>query len=183
MSANDLLYNDFNCETQRGEANTFNTVRGDLKKDAHSKIWTFVVAHFEGLKVFDEKFSMNDLEGKKIYSGGTKGNWLSRYINGTGVGKIIGKATNNYESTVENIASSIIVHEWYSHIKKNYGTDTKDHRFAYKNVIDYKYLWNKTTLDYKEFNLKKLFKFTKNETKKEVNDLNYIKLYNEYVNK
>ena len=65
-----------------------------------------------------------------------------------------------YETTVENIQSSVIVHEWYSHIMKKNGDRFKSHRLAYKNVINYKTLWNKTTDSYKRFYLKQLLLYT-----------------------
>ena len=44
--------------------------------------------------------------------------------------KIIGTGGYSYETTVENIASSVIVYEWYSHGKKYNSDEYKSHRLA-----------------------------------------------------
>ena len=95
--------------------------------------------------------------------------------------KIIGTGGYSYETTVENIASSVIVHEWYSHGKKYNSDEYKSHRLAYKNVINFKQLWNKTTDEYKKFNLQQLLKYTKKETGRNNVDPLYRRLYNKYV--
>ena len=58
---------------------------------------------------------------------------------------------DKYEGTVENIASTIIVHEWYSHRLMHYGDRYYDHHLAYENVIKFKELWRLTTDNYKSF--------------------------------
>ena len=52
-------------------------------------------------------------------------------------GKIQGsdKYANVYETTVENIQSSVIVHEWYSHMIKGNSDKYKSHRLAYKMLL------------------------------------------------
>ena len=95
--------------------------------------------------------------------------------------KIIGTGGYSYETTVENIASSVIVHEWYSHGKKYNSDEYKSHRLAYKNVINFKRLWDKTTDEYKKFNLQQLLKYTKKETGRNNVDPRYRRLYNKYV--
>mgnify|MGYP003552534097 FL=1 len=75
-----------------------------------------------------------------------------------------------------------IVHEWYSHIKKNNGDRYKSHRLAYKNVINFKYFWNNTTDDYKGFNVRTLLKYTTDETRQKTVDPPYRYSYNKYKN-
>lgn len=94
--------------------------------------------------------------------------------------KIDGTDLYTYESTVENIASSIIVHEWFSHGMKKYSDDKKNHRFAYMNVIDYYKLWKNTTTKYKIFVLKKLIKYTIKETNQKYVDKKYWPIYKKF---
>ena len=84
---------------------------------------------------------------------------------------------------MENIQSSVVVHEWYSHIKKGQGNFPylKSHRLAYKNVINYKALWDKTTDAYKGFNLEGLQRYTKEETGRTQVDPLYRNLYKKYI--
>ncbi len=185
MSASELLYNEsFNVKTQKGEANTYDKVRNELTGDAKSKIWTHIASKMEGQQIYDETFSMSDLTGGKIYFDATiNGNWESSYALGKGKGKISGSDKYSYETTVENIQSSIGVHEYYSHIKKNQGYRYSSHRLAYKNVINYKTLWNKTTDAYKGFNMRALLKYTKSETGRTRVDPLYRNLYKKYKDK
>ena len=185
MSANELLYNEsYDFTTQKGEANTYDRVRNDLTGEAKSKIWTNIASRMEGMQIYDETFSMSNLKGGKIYfDEDIGGSWESAYVQGKGKGKISGSDRYNYETTVENIQSSIGVHEYYSHIKKNQGDKFSSHRLAYKNVINYKPLWDKTTNAYKGFNMRALLKYTKSETHKSKVDPLYRNLYKKYKNK
>ena len=122
---------------------------------------------------------MSDLQGGKIHFGGS-GSWTSDWTPGSGKGKISGSDKHDYETTVENIQSSVVVHEWYSHIKKDNRDPMKSHRLAYKNVINYKALWDKTTDTYKGFNLNRLAELTKDETGRTRVDPLYRNLFNKY---
>ncbi len=125
---------------------------------------------------------MSDLQGGKIhFDGSSTANWISDWVLGSGKGKISGSDEHDYETTVENIQSSLVVHEWYSHIKKDNRTDMKSHRLAYKNVINYKALWDKTTDAYKGFNLKKLDELSEKETGRTQVDSLYRNLYRKYA--
>jgi len=163
------------------EIDTYDNQRTTLSNDAKSNIWTNIALHFEGLNVYDLTFAMGDLDGGKIHFGGS-GGWTTKWIPGAGKGHISGSDKYNYETTVENIASSIIVHEWYSHIKKDNRNEMKSHRLAYQNVINFKELWNFTTDKYKGFNLQRLKDYTISEsggTKSEVDPL-YRNLFDKY---
>ena len=178
MTAPELLYDDFDYEVQRGDANTFDNVKNQLSGSAKSKIWTHIVSQMEGKQVYDEVFSLSTLkDGIISYSSTSTGAWNSnikaKTINGSG------KYT--YETTVENIQSSVVVHEWYSHIMKGNTDQLKSHRLAYKNVINYKALWNNTTDAYKKFNISQLLKYTSIETGRNQVDPPYRNLYKQYI--
>ena len=178
VSASDLLYNEsFNILTQRGEANSYDTVRNELTETARSKIWTHIASQMEGLRVYDEVFSLSTLSNGIIgFSSSDKGSWNSRINAKT----ITGTDKYSYETTVENIQSSVVVHEWYSHIMKGNHDRYEFHRLAYKNVINYKLLWDKTTPSYKAFNLEQLLKYTIIETGRTTVDPPYRNLYKKY---
>ena len=128
-----------------------------LLDEAQSKIWTHIVSQFNGLEVFDKTFDISCLADNKVgYQNIVGVNWQTTYsLNETNKNiKIVGTGnfTETYEPTVENIASSIIVHEWYSHGIKHVGDKYKSHRLAYENVMSFKRLWDNTTKKYKDFN-------------------------------
>ncbi|HID16075.1 MAG TPA: RHS repeat-associated core domain-containing protein, partial [Candidatus Atribacteria bacterium] len=165
-------------------ADTYDNQRGSLTGSAKSKIWTHIASQLEGTQIYDETFSMRDLTGGKIhFDGNRKGSWTSSYVLGKGKGKITGSDKYSYSTTVENIQSSIGVHEYYSHIKKNQGDKYSSHRLAYKNVINFKALWNNTMDDYKGFNMRTLLKYTKSEARRTKVDPLYRNLYKKYKNK
>ncbi len=163
---------------------SYDNIRNSLSEEARSNIWTNIVSHFEGLRVYDEKFSMEDLTNHKVGFGSKLGaSWVTSWENGSNKGNISGTDGYSYETTVENIASSIIVHEWYSHLKKRNGDKMRSHRLAYKNVINNKLLWDATTEDYKAFNLGALQYYTFSETGRDKVDKPYRRLYNLYYGK
>ena len=180
MSASDLL-------ATKG-ADTYDNQRGSLTGDAKSKIWTHIASQLEGQQIYDEKFSMSSIEDSKIYhDASSKGSWNSqpKSMYKGWKDRITGTDKYTYSTTVENIQSSVVVHEWYSHIKKGQGNFPylKSHRLAYKNVINFKTLWNNTTDDYKGFNMRTLLKYTKYETGRTKIDPLYRNLYKKYKNK
>ena len=157
---------------------------------AHSSIWTNILLHFVGTYIFDEKFDMSRIDGGvvKYRENETKTTlWGTTFL---GPDKSIlnpagiygtGNFTKYYEATIENIASVLIVHEWYSHAIKYNGNAWKSHRLAYKNVINFKQLWDKTTDKYKGFVLYHLLHYTNTETGRKVVDIPYRNLYNKYI--
>jgi len=126
----------------------------DMSADAHSKILTSVVSHFEGMEVLGDKFSMSDLRGGRIRYEKGDFNWQTRYYK-SGPAGIFNSGIKGYEATVENIASSVIVHEWYSHIVEGVGDITNDHSKAYFNVLFNNLLGCKITQSYTNFNIEK----------------------------
>ena len=162
---------------------TFDKMTDLLTSEAMSNIWTSIVSQMEGVRVYDEVFHVSDLhENKIVFDPNVNASWLSTYTPGTGTGRIQGSNKYHYETTVENIQSSIVVHEYYSHIKKNNGDNYKSHRLAYKNVINYKPLWNKTTNAYKGFVVRRLLDYTNRETGRTKVDSPYRYSYNKYKN-
>ena len=158
----------------------YDEVRNLLTGNAKSNIWTSIVSQLEGAQIYDEKFSLSSINDSKIGFNANinEANWATSPKSG----KIVGSDLYNksYETTVENIQSSVIVHEWYSHLKKGNNDLLKSHRLAYKNVINFKPLWNKTTDNYKKFNLKNLQRYTQDETGRSIVDKPYRRLYKLY---
>lgn len=158
----------------------YDEVRNLLTGNAKSNIWTSIVSQLEGAQIYDEKFSLSSINDSKIGFNANinEANWATSPKSG----KIVGSDLYNksYETTVENIQSSVIVHEWYSHLKKGNNDLLKSHRLAYKNVINFKPLWNKTTDNYKKFNLKNLQRYTQDETGRSIVDKPYRMLYKLY---
>ncbi len=154
-----------------------------LSGDALSKIWTDIVSHFNGMHVYDCVFDISKIQDNRIgFETNSEAHWTTSYF--IGYYPIINGAGNNqsdYESTVENIASSLIVHEWYSHGMKLNRDSMKSHRLAYKNVINFKPLWDKTTPSYKKFVLKQLKYYTEKETGRSLVDKPYRYSYKIYV--
>ena len=169
----------FDLEAGHGEARTYDSVREELSGSAKSKIWTHIASQMEGQQVYDEVFFLSSLsDGIISYSSSDSGSWVSKMREN----RITGTDKYSYETTVENIQSSVIVHEWYSHIMKRNGDRFKSHRLAYKNVINYKSLWNRTTPAYKGFIMRRLLDYTKKETGRMKVDPLYRNLYEMYNN-
>ena len=137
------------------------------------------------LKENDLTFDLSSIEGRKIYYEFIEdAAWQTHFsLDDIFMPTISGSGNQDYETTVENVASSIIVHEWYSHARKKTTDRFKSHRLAYKNVINFKKLWNKTTFNYKQFNLEALQKYTQRETGRKFVDYLYRNLYKRYVGK
>ena len=124
-----------------------------LSDDAYSNIWSHiasVVSNYEEMSYLD--FSLNKIEGSKIqyvpFSEEKTANF-STYPYRNRLPRIEGTASNtaSYESTVENLASTILVHEWYGHVVKRYSG--KSHYKAYE-LVKNSPLWERTTAKYKK---------------------------------
>lgn len=156
-----------------------------MSTGAHTKIWTHLVSQFEGIYVFDEIFSLSSIRNKRIeYDADNKGTWITHFskcVQSSTLPRITGNGLFvEYEATVENLASSIIIHEWYSHRIKEVRTALQSHRLAYKNVINFKRFWKNTTNNYKGFTMRALLFYTKKETGRKNVDSLYRNLYNKY---
>ena len=156
--------------TQLGLVKRLGEVSNQLSIDAMLAIINHVMGHFNGTVIFDETFDTSRIKGGKIpyyydYPNDDGTYWVTkfkRYQNGAIVYPNppeiywVNDFTDKYEATVENIGSTVLVHEWYSHGIMHYGDLDNNHSLAYQNVINYKPLWNKTTEKYKRFVFKEL---------------------------
>lgn len=115
------------------------------------KIWNHVLSFFEGQNVCGHTFSMSSL-----YNGGVgfKHSNSQTWTTHTPIeGKIVITGSGfqpDYETSVENIAASLLYHEWYSHGIRLYD-DPYNHSQAFLNVIQSP-LWRTTTYSYKYYN-------------------------------
>ena len=162
-----------------------------LSDGARLSILNNIISHFEGINIFGETFYMNRIDGGKIrYRHADNGElFATPYYKQDGTfiypnpPKIYWSTdfSNLYEATVENIASSVLVHEWYSHGLQHNGDNFKSHRLAYQNVINYKAFWNATTDKYKGFIMHELLDYTAKETGRTSVKPLYQNLYNKYI--
>lgn len=177
MSAEELINNSYAFTLDE-----FKQYEIPLSEEAYSNIWTNIVSHFNGMHVYDCVFDVSKIQDNRIgFETNSEAHWTTSYF--IGHYPIINGAGNNqsdYESTVENIASSLIVHEWYSHGIKHNGDLMMSHRLAYKNVINLTPLWEKTTLKYKKFILNQLREYTKKETGRSIVDKQYRNQFKKY---
>ena len=127
-----------------------------------TNVYNNILEHFEGVKVFgDKRFSLSTVEdGKIVFTENDKSNFTTYH--GTDKRKIRMQAhgkINSYEGTVENYATSMIVHEWYCHGVYTLGDNHKDakgrpdpnHSKVYSIVTQDKLFYPKTTEKYKSF--------------------------------
>lgn len=94
-----------------------------------------IISHFNGSYIYFEKFEISKIDGGGIIfleaAKKNSFNWRTelQYRGKEIVGKPViygnGNFLNDYEATVENIASSVIVHEWYSHGVKHFLDENK----------------------------------------------------------
>ncbi len=102
--------------------------------------------------VYDSKYSQNpDLK----VSDGSHFATLMKDAGGYQAGQILMSANRNYESTVENLAATIVYHEYYGHLIRGFGNVTNTHFLAYLFSKDCPY-YNGTTESYKEYLITKL---------------------------
>ena len=133
-----------------------------------SKVMTDIVGHAENKHIFNFSFSTSTLHNGGIgFSLNPKSHFTTEKRKGEVKVRIeahedIGV---DYEATVENLSSSLIVHEWYSHGIKGYGDKKKNHRLAYLKVMEDKTFYPKTTKKYKEFVKSKYNKYKNKEVK------------------
>lgn len=115
------------------------------------KVWNHILSRFEGLGVMGQTFRMSSLVGEGLsYEKRYDFTWFTK---GHGYGNIEIYGTGyqpEYETTVENIAASLLYHEWYSHGIRLYD-DPYNHSQAFLNVIQSP-LWRTTTYSYKYYN-------------------------------
>ena len=136
---------------------------GGLSSESKSKIYTNVMSNFEGDDILGTTFYMSDVKDGKIYHKDGDCNFATTYDSEGKLGNnsiiyATDKFFQAYEATVENLASSLICHEWFSHKIQGCSDKDRNHQQAYINVKNGPY-WGKTTESYKEFINKKINKY------------------------
>ena len=153
-----------NVQPGAADALPYSVAAGSMTDEAKSKMYTDIVSRFEGDNILGTIFSMDDVKDGKIYFDASRsGNWATAYDENGNLGdgsKIY--ATDHYltayEPTVENIAASVICHEWFSHKIQGCSDATRNHQQAYVNVMNGPY-WGGTTDAYKSFVQSKFTKY------------------------
>lgn len=118
---------------------------------------THIVSQFNGTVInFKHIFDISKTYGGKIHYGSCEGgHWETQYIENDFITPPIirGDGNYSYETTVENLASTILIHEWYTHGKLHQGNHNKNHWRAFHNVINFNGIWNRTSNKYKAYNI------------------------------
>lgn len=138
-------------------ASTYDEVRGELSNKAKSRIWTRIVQEADGKSFNGVIFDMSTIDGGKIgFKKSKTGNWTTN----TRTGGITGSDKYKYETTVENIVSSVVVHEWLAHLIL--GVSDANHSDAYIQVAKYiasNAEFSNVTESYKDFTLEAWTKY------------------------
>jgi len=151
-------------DKNKAENYTYSNYRNTMSKNAKEKMYTHIASKMEGYVVqgADPRypFSLKDLEGGKIFY---KEEGEGAFISTTGRNRIIAIESNlipldmscsssgfGYEATVENIQASIVIHEWYGHLRRGWGDANNNHQLCYAAVY-HDPLYRKTTESYKNF--------------------------------
>lgn len=160
----------------------------NITPNVYLNIFNHIVSRFNGIDIFGEIFHTSRInEGQISYfpDNDPDAFWGTTFFNNTKQEYIYppiisfsNDFTNTYEATVENILSTVLVHEWYSHGIKHIGDE--NHVIAYENVIRCKDLWDKTTSRYQYFVLGKIHHFIEADCKRKLTETLYINLIKEY---
>ncbi|NLT52554.1 MAG: RHS repeat-associated core domain-containing protein [Ignavibacteria bacterium] len=138
---------------QQEGVDTYDNQRANISNVAKSKIWTDIASKLVGEIISGETFKMDDIRYGKIGcdpSIDENSNWVTTISGKKGIKpSVTGTDRYKYETTVENIQSSIVIHEVIGHIKKDYSDEGKTHHLAYKLVINSP-LFQKTTAKYQK---------------------------------
>lgn len=122
-----------------------------------SNVMTDIMEQYDGTDVFGTTFDMSTLyNGRVGYREYKNSSFITKLTNGQIHILANRPISPDYEATVENLASSLIVHEWYGHgIMRNgshhidsSGNLHPNHHLVYKKVLDYTPLSYKTTFRY-----------------------------------
>jgi RHS repeat-associated protein len=122
-----------------------------------SNVMTDIMQQFEGVNIFGTKFDISNLyKGKVEYKERENSSFVTEILNGQ-IHIIANRPISpDYEATVENLASSLIVHEWHGHGIMGYGSYHTNsfgevhpnHHLVYKKVMDFTPFSSKTTFRY-----------------------------------
>ncbi|MCL6219429.1 RHS repeat-associated core domain-containing protein [Zunongwangia pacifica] len=147
MTAGGLV--DFNGGTFYDNASLSNSIMDKIERHIFSRL--------EGQNIFDETFTMSSFEFRVRTGTANEGNGAYSWSRGT---KYINrdKGYSNGMTTVENLWSAVIDHEWYSHLMKKQGSLFGSHRLAYQNQVKSP-RWAGTTGEFKRYIVNALHKF------------------------
>jgi len=150
-----------------------------LNRDAELNIFNHIAKEFDGLELQDGTKYDYDKINKGIQNTNVYNTWSTSYSKKE---MYIGTFKLQYEKTVENIASTIINHEYFSHLINDWGSTggKNSHRKSFESVISHP-LFEKTTSNYKYYNLFLIDHFTREELGKGLSG-KYLKQYNENKN-
>ena len=146
------------------DAMPYSLANSAMKDEAKSKMYTHIVSRYEGENVLGMIFSIDYVHDYKIKFDKTQsGNCYTTHESNGGLGEgsdiyATDRYLQTYEATVENIQSSLIFHEWFSHKIQGCSDATRNHQQAYKNVMDSP-LWKATTDSYKKYNQKRFIDY------------------------
>ncbi len=121
-----------------------------------SNVMTDIAQHFDGIAIFGETFKMSKIQSQAIayeFKEGQGGFTTESYLNSERLPNIIarGYTSSKFEGTVENFASCILVHEWYSHDILGYGDKNKNHHKSYETQERDTLFYPYTTDNFKSF--------------------------------
>ncbi len=161
-----------------------------LPNNARQAIFNNILSHFNNTSIFHTMFHISRIQDgsievidKNIWPN-TIWRTFVTFRNGTMVGlpQIIGSGDflSEHEATVENIAATLLVHEWYAHGMQHYFNENSTHHLAYKSIIDWKPLWDLTTNKYKGFVMDHFKAYYEEETNMKLKNY-YLYLYNQYI--
>lgn len=179
MTKDELLES---TKNDQDKAVTYDENRKNMSGEARANIWTHILSKLEGTIINGERFSMKRLDDQKI-------GWGQQYINegrqanfiteqGLYYPVISGLDKHTYETTVENMQATLLIHEWYTHGIKEQGSFNNQHYKAYQNVMAHPF-WEKTTLRYKIINVEKMANLYDSETGKALEG-EWLKIYKKY---
>ena len=127
-----------------------------MPEDSRNKfifnVTNHIAKHFEGTNINGESFNLSSVQGGRIEYEADAGAYFSTYTYSNGDKPQIvarGRTNNEFEGTVENLASCLLVHEWYGHGIK--GIRENNHSLAYKYQMQDPIFYPKTTKSFKKF--------------------------------
>ena len=127
-----------------------------MPEDSRNKfifnVTNHIAKHFEGTNINGESFNLSSVQGGRIEYEADAGAYFSTYTYSNGDKPQIvarGRTNNEFEGTVEHLASCLLVHEWYGHGIK--GIRENNHSLAYKYQMQDPIFYPKTTKSFKKF--------------------------------
>jgi len=135
-----------------------------LSTTAKTAIFNHILSQYEGANINGYIFSMSLLDGNGVHYNDrlSNANWMTKFNkSGTTKPRIsYGKyMAGDYESTVENIICSVLLHEWITHGIMHYNDDDRTHWKSYEYVICDILFFPFTTNRYKSFYTANMVKY------------------------